>query len=620
VQAAAVPESSMVNLFVHPRYSLMLGLGLVNFLNLSQFKAVLAHEFGHFTQKSGRTDRYVFTALGVIDAVTHGPDAFDRLLDGVRRSGSLGFLAAPPQGIIWCLRKFLAGAFWGLLYSFKSLRRQKEFHADLVAVTAAGSDAIIHGLYRSVFADMALGQAVTDLRTAAEHGLYTADLFHHQNHAAAFLRKIKNEPELGEIPPPPEGAGPADAPRLFKPSDVDQPSMWADHPPLYERELNAREQFVEAIPDDRSPWLLVHDAPTLREKVTWRFYRVGLKLPKDTLITEADVVQKFIDDEHADTTFDPKYGGAYDERPVRPGELADVEAALKLEPWPAERIARAQARLHDAELGEHVEAFRSLQKEMRKVREYASERPKRDLLFRGKRYRGRRQIDKLTRSLERELDEVFEWLASYDRRVALVHFQMAHACGGRALRELANRYEFQVRQQDLYFGLLKHQGQVLGAWAMLTGQNSARVSPGLFRAARETLVEAHEALKKVIRTAEDMTLPALRNLKEGSNLADYLLDEPVLRRPARDSISGHWVIRFLRQSERVLDKLRRLHFKSVSGLLDVQERIAKRWTELNVPAVEVVDDAPAPATPKTTPAPSAALKPLSSAVRKPPKE
>jgi Zn-dependent protease with chaperone function len=37
-------------MFLPIKKNLQIGLGLVNSLNVSEFKAVMAHEFGHFTQ------------------------------------------------------------------------------------------------------------------------------------------------------------------------------------------------------------------------------------------------------------------------------------------------------------------------------------------------------------------------------------------------------------------------------------------------------------------------------------------------------------------------------------------------------------------------------------------
>ena len=52
VNAAAILDTTSVfNLFLPSGRSLLIGLGLVNTINLTEFKALLAHEYGPFSQK-----------------------------------------------------------------------------------------------------------------------------------------------------------------------------------------------------------------------------------------------------------------------------------------------------------------------------------------------------------------------------------------------------------------------------------------------------------------------------------------------------------------------------------------------------------------------------------------
>ena len=55
------------------------------------------------------------------------------------------------HGLLWVLRKVLEGLLPGINLLHRSLSRQMEFNADLVAVSVAGSDAGIQGLYRLNF-------------------------------------------------------------------------------------------------------------------------------------------------------------------------------------------------------------------------------------------------------------------------------------------------------------------------------------------------------------------------------------------------------------------------------------------------------------------------------------
>src|SRR4029453_8725249 len=52
VNAAVFYDLSVLNLFFPSRKNLEIGLGLVNAVSLGELKAVLAHEFGHFGQRS----------------------------------------------------------------------------------------------------------------------------------------------------------------------------------------------------------------------------------------------------------------------------------------------------------------------------------------------------------------------------------------------------------------------------------------------------------------------------------------------------------------------------------------------------------------------------------------
>ncbi|MCC7095061.1 MAG: M48 family metallopeptidase, partial [Ignavibacteriaceae bacterium] len=60
VEAMVFYDSNFRNLFFPSKENLMIGLGLVNSMNESELKAILAHEFGHFTQKSLNVYSYVY--------------------------------------------------------------------------------------------------------------------------------------------------------------------------------------------------------------------------------------------------------------------------------------------------------------------------------------------------------------------------------------------------------------------------------------------------------------------------------------------------------------------------------------------------------------------------------
>ena len=75
VNAAVFYDSSVLSLIMPVKKNLLIGLGLVNGVNLSEFKAVIAHEFGHFSQSSMRLGSYVYMANRVIYDLVYQRDA-----------------------------------------------------------------------------------------------------------------------------------------------------------------------------------------------------------------------------------------------------------------------------------------------------------------------------------------------------------------------------------------------------------------------------------------------------------------------------------------------------------------------------------------------------------------
>jgi Zn-dependent protease with chaperone function len=75
-----------LNLFLPVKKELTVGLGLISCLNLSEFKAVLSHEFGHFAQSSMKIGSYIISANTIIHDLIYSRDKWDDILDQWRAS------------------------------------------------------------------------------------------------------------------------------------------------------------------------------------------------------------------------------------------------------------------------------------------------------------------------------------------------------------------------------------------------------------------------------------------------------------------------------------------------------------------------------------------------------
>jgi Zn-dependent protease with chaperone function len=149
VNAAVFYDLSLLNLIIPTRKNLEIGLGLVNVVSLGELKAVLAHEFGHFAQRSMAVGRWVYIAREIADHIVSRRDALDKLLAQLSRIDlRVAWVGWLLSIIVWSIRSMMEVLRRLVTLAERALSRQMEFQADLVAVSLTGSDALIHALHR----------------------------------------------------------------------------------------------------------------------------------------------------------------------------------------------------------------------------------------------------------------------------------------------------------------------------------------------------------------------------------------------------------------------------------------------------------------------------------------
>jgi Zn-dependent protease with chaperone function len=585
--------NSFWHLFIPTEKNLLIGLGLVNAINLTEFKALLAHEFGHFSQKSTKLGAYVYTAFGIINQIVDGRDWFDRIIEGwccldprIAWPGYITF------GVLWILRRVLMGLRYAIFIFHQGLSRQMEFNADLVAVSVTGSDAPVHLLYRCIFADRCLNQSIHDIQTAMDHHLYTADMFYHQSHAATFLRRREKKPQMGD--PPVLPADPTKTTTVFEPDDDEQANMWSTHPANHDRERNAKEHYIRSQFDERSPWLLFDNVEQLRADVTYKFYRVHFKAKKDMVQAEADEIQSFIDDERAETTYDAKYQGLYDFRNLVLGDIYDLAQEGRRTPWTIAQLSQTQAALYNVEVKHRAQLYNKRLEEHNLLFAVSKgwHRPKNnELEFRGEIY-DPEDAKRLLRKVDKELEKDQEWLAGLDRNVFLTYFQMAVHINQETAEDLFRRYRFHLELQKIWRDLKNQDAPVGAAVNFLQNLRSSRLESHHFQEALGIFREAHHALRDALKASEDMTIPSLKNMPAGESLRKFLLQKRLVEGLSKyeQSLSPQWINKLLDQMREVQKKVDRIHFKSLGGILALQERVSneclQRWAQL--PAVTAV--------------------------------
>lgn len=149
VNACVFYDSTFLSMIFPVKKNLQIGMALVNTVSRAELKAILAHEFGHFSQRSMKVGSYVYTVNQIIYNMLYDNEGYGKVIQkfaGV--SGYFAFFAAMGikviEGIQWVLKKL-----YNLVnINHLKLSREMEFHADAIAVNIIGSKPFISSMMR----------------------------------------------------------------------------------------------------------------------------------------------------------------------------------------------------------------------------------------------------------------------------------------------------------------------------------------------------------------------------------------------------------------------------------------------------------------------------------------
>jgi len=305
VNACVFYDLSIMNFFFSSKKNLEIGLPLVNCLNLGELKAVLAHEFGHFAQKSMAVGRWVYIAQQIAAHIISKRDFLDRTLSFISRIDiRVAWVGWIMSLIVWSLRAVMESIFSIVVIAQRALSREMEFQADLVAVSLTGSDALIHALYKLQSADDAWQRSLDFVNSEVTAKRGVLDLFAVQDKITEKMRHILDDKNYGKVEPLP--AENRAAYRLFKDQIAQPPKMWATHPENNEREENAKKNYVVANIDETSAWNLFENANQLKLDVTADMLK---ELEYEN--SEMETTDKNLDSYYDYRFLNPSYKGTY---------------------------------------------------------------------------------------------------------------------------------------------------------------------------------------------------------------------------------------------------------------------------------------------------------------------
>jgi len=424
VNAAVFYDLSIVNFLFPSRKNLEIGLALVNVLTLGELKAVLAHEFGHFAQRSMAVGRWVYIAQQIAAHMVARRDGFDRVLAGLARFDiRVAWIGWLLSLIVWSIRSLIELSFRLLLLAQRALAREMEMQADLVAVSLTGSDALMHALHKMSAADDAWARTIVFANREYGKGRQIPDLLTIQSRVIDHLRVAYDDLQYGRSPQPSERE-PA-AHRVFKVDFARPPQMWSTHPLNHEREQNAKKTYVAAPLDNRSAWVVFSDARALRARVS---AAMSSQTRQDVTLQSDQQAIESLDQEYRKEFLNRFYRSAYLGRSVVRHAAKVSDLYENFAPLPADALAL----LYPPELSAELEALRELQREtamLKAILDGAMQAAGSATRYRGRELR-RKDLPAAIAEAEQELSALENKILAHDRLCRSAHLQAARQAGG----------------------------------------------------------------------------------------------------------------------------------------------------------------------------------------------
>ena len=147
---AYVSYSNNLQSLVFPtRKNLSIGVGLLHGISQNELKGIIAHEFGHFSQKSMTIGSHVGNATKIMEDILYSNQTLRFDVDNLGQiNGIVGFISMGAVAYNKMIESILKIIHKKLEFNYLKLSREMEFHADQIATNVVGIETMSKPLLR----------------------------------------------------------------------------------------------------------------------------------------------------------------------------------------------------------------------------------------------------------------------------------------------------------------------------------------------------------------------------------------------------------------------------------------------------------------------------------------
>ncbi|MEY2869142.1 MAG: hypothetical protein RIR01_1622, partial [Bacteroidota bacterium] len=310
VNASVFYDSNFWSLFFPVKKNLNIGLGLVNTITRQELKAILAHEFGHFSQKSMKVGSYVYYVNQIIFNMLYENDSFDKTIQKWGNSNNyfsifLIISVKIIEAIQWILKKM-----YGLInINYLALSREMEFHADEVAANVAGIHPLQESLLRMDLVDSAYNSVLSFYSDKISQNIKPKNVYNEQLFLLDFFAKDSQIEFKNGLPLVSE----LDA-NKFNKSKLNIENQWASHPSTQDRnaklnKLNIHKETTE----NQMANTVFQDIEKIQEKITAKLFSSIENIETFGCLSLEDFKSEY-QEQFEKNTFNSIYNGYYDNK------------------------------------------------------------------------------------------------------------------------------------------------------------------------------------------------------------------------------------------------------------------------------------------------------------------
>ncbi|MDF2517658.1 MAG: hypothetical protein K0R59_2954 [Sphingobacterium sp.] len=327
VNASVFYDSSFWSMFLPIRKNLQIGVGLINAVTEQELKAILAHEFGHFSQKSMKVGSYVYHVNQIIYNMLYKNESLDRTFETWGNvSGYSAIFIGISVFIIQQIQNILKYLYKYVNLNYLALSREMEFHADEIAAHVAGSKALADSLLRLGFANHALNYVFNFYDGKIADNIRSNNIYHEQ-HCVMHLLAERCRYQVQEGFPQIELA----TLKRYDKSKLNLENQWASHPTDEERvKALWKLDIIKTDVSNKPAIALLANGAAIADQISDKLFS-NIQYQQAPAVFELQTFKDNFESQINRYTINPKFNDFYDyNNPILQGDQLPVEEHIGL--------------------------------------------------------------------------------------------------------------------------------------------------------------------------------------------------------------------------------------------------------------------------------------------------